>query len=71
MQHGSSSKEVGRIGLKERETELSSREGEGGQNLSCKLEREGTKKNELVLSSHPLLKPLCTNTNTPLSLIRA
>jgi len=70
MQHDSSSREVGRIGLKERETELSSREGEGGQNLSCKLAR-GNKENELVLSSHPLIKSLCIITNTPLSLIRA
>jgi len=34
MQHDSSRRKVGRIGLKEMESELSSREGEGGQNLS-------------------------------------
>jgi len=34
MQHDYSRKKVGRIGLKERESELSSREGEGGHNLS-------------------------------------
>jgi len=32
MQHDSSSEEVRRIGLMERESGLSSREGEGGQN---------------------------------------
>jgi len=29
------------------------------------------KGNELILGSNPLIKPLCTITNTPLSLIRA
>ena len=32
MQHDSSSKEVSKIGMMEREIGLSSREGEGGQN---------------------------------------
>jgi len=39
---------VGRIGLKERESKLSSSEGEGGQNLSLNLERERATKNELL-----------------------
>ena len=47
MQHDSSSKEVGRIGLMERESELSSREGEGGQNLSLQTRERKNKENEL------------------------
>jgi len=37
---------VGRFGLKERESKLSSSEGEGGQNLSLYLKRERASKNE-------------------------
>ena len=55
MQHDSSSKEVGRIGLKERETELSSREGEGGQNLSLQTRERRNKENGLILGSKPLI----------------
>jgi len=47
MQHDYTMKEVGRIGLKERESESSSREGEGGQKSVLVLSERKGKDNEL------------------------
>ena len=57
--------------MKRRGNELSSREGEGGQNSVLPLERGGKRKSELVLGSNLLIKALTAITKLPLSLICA
>jgi len=57
--------------MKERESGLSSREGEGGQNLSLQTRERNGKQEWIVLGLNPLIKPLSAITNMPLCLIRA